>query len=409
MKTKKQVQEMHLSDNKENLRVFNRFKTTVLGLEEQETPTPEAFLYRQNLMVIRYIALVVIFINTCWLATDRALRLGGSMLSTAAFLMLLISTLYSVVMIGLSLTGSKWEDRELRVSFLTYDFCNLITVTLLTLLECSVVKELEVPVHHVGIMLPSLYLFILALLPLPRKNDGILLGLLLAVGLLVPLIAYWECRRFLMHQGVFYACIAAAYVLVRSIYLKLTYKSTGVVELNRQLTISSYTDAATNTLNRRALNRYWTYLCKQEDVDRAGVLIVDVDRFKNYNDYYRHVQGDQALRLVTEAMIGVLVKDSRYLFRYGGEEFAVFLPGCTGEELLEFGKKLNRAVWDAYIPRKDGATEYDRVTITVGCALESTKDVLADTCITRADAQLYLGKSTNHRNSVVFEGRFYTA
>jgi diguanylate cyclase (GGDEF)-like protein/PAS domain S-box-containing protein len=108
--------------------------------------------------------------------------------------------------------------------------------------------------------------------------------------------------------------------------------------LEAQLRQIGATDPLTGLLNRRGF---------QEAIGNAEfpatVAVLDVDRFKEFNDTYGHPAGDRALRTVAEAMQNV-VRERGLLARTGGEEFAVFLPGTGLEAGLEIAQELRAAV-----------------------------------------------------------------
>lgn len=153
-------------------------------------------------------------------------------------------------------------------------------------------------------------------------------------------------------------------------------------------------DCLTNIANRRrfdlALDAEWRRAMR--DVKPLSLLMVDVDLFKQYNDLYGHLEGDQCLRRIADAMAQALTRPGDLLARYGGEEFAVILPGTDLEGARLMGERLRDAIAVLNIPhfREDGA---GRVTISVGCA--SDRPTHAQAChqlIVTADQQLYAAK-----------------
>ncbi|MDD5388516.1 MAG: diguanylate cyclase [Gallionellaceae bacterium] len=154
-------------------------------------------------------------------------------------------------------------------------------------------------------------------------------------------------------------------------------------------------DCLTDIANRRrfdlALDAEWRRAMR--DVNPLSLLMVDVDCFKQYNDLYGHLEGDQCLRQIAGAMAQVLTRPGDLLARYGGEEFAVILPGTDLEGACLIGGRLREAIAEMNIPhlREDGV---GRVTISVGCASE--RPTQAQSChqlILTADNQLYAAKN----------------
>lgn len=156
------------------------------------------------------------------------------------------------------------------------------------------------------------------------------------------------------------------------------------------------TDALTGLANRRALDQEMA--CQLEAFQRHGrkmaLVMLDVDHFKRFNDTYGHQVGDHVLcglagDLLRQAMPNDLVS------RYGGEEFALVLPGTSLETACARAEKLRQAVEAAQY--SEGGAEL-RVRISIGVAALIAGDDPAG-LIRRADAALYASKQ-NGRNRV---------
>lgn len=99
---------------------------------------------------------------------------------------------------------------------------------------------------------------------------------------------------------------------------------------HRELLTIASTDPLTNCLNRRAftalVDGYLSRFNDSPEKGRGALLVLDVDHFKAVNDQYGHDRGDEALRLIADA-IKASVREPDLVARLGGEEFGVFLPG----------------------------------------------------------------------------------
>jgi diguanylate cyclase (GGDEF)-like protein len=124
-----------------------------------------------------------------------------------------------------------------------------------------------------------------------------------------------------------------------------------------------------------------------------AVLLIDVDHFKAFNDRYGHPAGDQCLRLVATALSDTLPGDAGLLARWGGEEFALLLPGTDAEHAMALGRRLCQAVARLAMRHETSATA-DHVTISCGVAcgppVRSQRD--AELMMQAADAALYNAK-----------------
>jgi diguanylate cyclase (GGDEF)-like protein len=131
-----------------------------------------------------------------------------------------------------------------------------------------------------------------------------------------------------------------------------------------------------------------------------GFLIADIDDFKKVNDVYGHAVGDEVLRLVAQTVRKSLRKID-LLFRYGGEEFIVLLPGTGAESAQRTAERIRGIVARAEHPLDDGRKV--KVTISIGGCIYP-QDAQNESHLLRvADKALYLAKEKG-KNRVVFAG-----
>ena len=153
-------------------------------------------------------------------------------------------------------------------------------------------------------------------------------------------------------------------------------------------------DALTAVGNRRRLQQDLPGLVAAPG--GVAMAMVDVDHFKRYNDAHGHQAGDVALQLVAQTM-QANVRHGDVVYRYGGEEFAVLLPGADDHEAAEVAERLRLAVRQA-----GAACAHDPpcgpLTVSVGLATRGTDP---DTLTARADAALYRAKHGGRDRVVV--------
>lgn len=125
-----------------------------------------------------------------------------------------------------------------------------------------------------------------------------------------------------------------------------------------------------------------------------GILILDLDRFKRYNDTYGHLAGNDALRRVARS-IRETVRSVDFAARYGGEEFAVIVPQVDAPALAAIAERVRANVERLAAP-KDGAP----VTVSIGGALFPLDGADRETLFRTADERLYAAKAAG-RNRVV--------
>lgn len=155
------------------------------------------------------------------------------------------------------------------------------------------------------------------------------------------------------------------------------------------------TDPLTGLDNRRRGFELWESLHRRSSRDDIPywVVLMDVDRFKAYNDLYGHRAGDRALAAVGRAIAATLGHRA-FPFRYGGEEFCAVLKGpMEVEELRGLVEGLLRSVWELGIEHA-GNPPYGRVTLSAGASasvgLKGSRGI--DEMLRRADEALYLAK-----------------
>lgn len=161
-----------------------------------------------------------------------------------------------------------------------------------------------------------------------------------------------------------------------------------------ELRESASHDALTGLLNRHSL----------EQLARAdtafGVLMVDIDHFKNVNDAFGHQVGDLVLRDVA-AVCGHTVRDTDLVFRYGGEEIIALLIDSDREQTVSAAERMRAAVADLRFP---GVPGLDTVTVSVGAAIHHAGQPVSE-AIGDADRSLYNAKKQGrNRVHAVWEG-----
>jgi diguanylate cyclase (GGDEF)-like protein len=169
------------------------------------------------------------------------------------------------------------------------------------------------------------------------------------------------------------------------------------LELKRQhdiLNHLSHFDGLTGIPNRRAfderLGLEWKRACRTND--SLAVAMIDIDYFKQYNDAYGHLVGDECLRRVAAALAKQMQRGSDFVARYGGEEFVCLLSGIDHAGLVTLTEQLRTSIAVLQIPHGTSAAAF-YVTVSVGAALcQPTADAAEFDLIAHADAQLFTAK-----------------
>jgi diguanylate cyclase (GGDEF)-like protein len=153
-------------------------------------------------------------------------------------------------------------------------------------------------------------------------------------------------------------------------------------------------DPLTGLANRRAIDAQLDALC--QNGERFAVIMVDVDVFKEFNDRYGHVIGDDCLRRVAAMLRASLRNTSDQIARIGGEEFVVVLPQTSVEHARIMAERMRHAVYGLRIPHA-GSPEHV-VTISAGVS-GSSAPTSAGEILSAADGAMYRAKSLG-RNRV---------
>lgn len=158
---------------------------------------------------------------------------------------------------------------------------------------------------------------------------------------------------------------------------------------NRKMAILSYTDELTGILNRRGLFNAMSHLghLAQRNGNTVGVLMIDLDLFKQVNDAHGHQKGDEVLRFVA-TIIRDNIRASDALGRYGGEELVVFLSIIDADGLEEVSEKIRRSV-------ASGNGQLPPVTVSIGGAInkiDENVDQEIQLLIQAADEKLLTAK-----------------
>jgi len=156
----------------------------------------------------------------------------------------------------------------------------------------------------------------------------------------------------------------------------------------------STTDGLTDLPNRRRfdefLNREWRRSMRDQTV--MSLILMDIDFFKEFNDHYGHLAGDDCLRQVAQALKDVVLRPGDLAARYGGEEFACVLPDTDSKGAVTLAHKVRERVAQMSIPHYFSSVA-DHVTLSFGVA--SLAPERADTpshLIQLADDLLYSAK-----------------
>ena len=176
-------------------------------------------------------------------------------------------------------------------------------------------------------------------------------------------------------------------------------------DANARLAELTRTDQLTDLANRRGFDETYARLLAeaQQANDWIGLLMIDIDRFKQFNDALGHEEGDVCLCTVAGALKEALRESDAFVARYGGEEFAVVLPGAGPVEARRTAESLRKAIEDLKLGHP--APPHRFVTISIGVAAARMEPSMASEAgpplLNMADRALYDAKRKG-RNRTAF-------
>lgn len=216
---------------------------------------------------------------------------------------------------------------------------------------------------------------------------------------LLPLhiLYYIFCLTCLSDYSAMVSIIHAVVCLFSSIFIHSVALSSKVYALavNEQLRLMCEIDELTQLPNRRSFNHFISSAYGPNT--NLNLAIADIDNFKDYNDYYGHLFGDNVLQSVSATLGKFADTNSFFVARYGGEEF-VFVD--NRHTPAEFSKLINDLIRDVYdLNIKNDNSPVGRISLSVGIAdRKGTSDY--DQLIEKADRALYKAKSSG-KNCIV--------
>ena len=179
-----------------------------------------------------------------------------------------------------------------------------------------------------------------------------------------------------------------------------------LIEANIELQRLNNVDALTGASNRKHFDEYISTEWRRAAREQAhlGVLMIDVDDFKSYNDTYGHLAGDEVLRKIAQTARDILGRPADLTARFGGEEFVIVLPGTPLDGAQFVAENVRKGVEDLQILHT-GSKVNGCVTVSIGAASTvPRRNGSYVSLIETADVALYQAKR-NGKNRVVALGQ----
>jgi diguanylate cyclase (GGDEF)-like protein len=179
------------------------------------------------------------------------------------------------------------------------------------------------------------------------------------------------------------------------------------IQIVKQISVirqSCMTDQLTNLPNRRSYDS--RFFLEWEHAKRnqtpLSILLADIDDFKQYNDTHGHVQGDLAMQAVANILTKSLSRSIDFVARWGGEEFAILLPGTESRGALYVAERIRRNIENTPIAKSNGETT--SLTISIGAHSRTPlEECSAQDFFAEADQALYTAKNTGKNKVCKFK------
>lgn len=174
--------------------------------------------------------------------------------------------------------------------------------------------------------------------------------------------------------------------------------------INKNLLDISHTDFLTSLANRRHFDEQLKleWADAQRNKTPFSIIMVDVDKFKDFNDRYGHQEGDNCLRQVSDYFHAHMSRPRDFAARYGGEEFLCLLPETDAAGAAKIANELCKGIEKIQIPHESSDVS-EFVTVSLGClSVTGSKNYNEKELLKRVDNLLYSAKR-NGRNCYVCE------
>jgi diguanylate cyclase (GGDEF)-like protein len=244
-----------------------------------------------------------------------------------------------------------------------------------------------------GLGLAVLLLLIAELEPVVDRGHLVLLLSVAGLGVLAVARLIFGARR----NEIWYA------ERQRALEAEVQARTVELAAANARLATMVNQDPLTGLVNRRgfdeAFRRAWASGVRLKD--SLAVLVVDVDRFKEYNDALGHPAGDACLRAIAAILKGSTPRASDVVARYGGEEFVILCPHTDAAGAVALAERIVAQMREAAMPHPNSPVS-PSVTLSVGAAaVTCTADRSAEALLAAADAALYEAKRGGRDRAVV--------
>lgn len=174
-----------------------------------------------------------------------------------------------------------------------------------------------------------------------------------------------------------------------------------LLDLQKKLEDLSFKDGLTGVPNRRMLDQVFEeeWVTARRNQQPLSLLVMDIDFFKQYNDCYGHIQGDDCLKQVAQALSSAATRSRDFFARFGGEEFVMLLPETDASAAIKIAERCQQLMMKLQISHQESeVSQLLTISIGLGTIVPTPKDEIVD-FVEQVDQALYRAKECG-RNRV---------
>lgn len=174
-----------------------------------------------------------------------------------------------------------------------------------------------------------------------------------------------------------------------------------LLDLQKELEELSFKDGLTGVPNRRMLDKVFEeeWMMAKRHQQPLSLLVMDIDFFKQYNDCYGHIQGDDCLKQVAQALSSAATRSRDFFARFGGEEFVMLLPETDTSAAVKIAERCQQLMMKLQISHQESdVSQLLTISIGIGTIVPGSKDQLVD-FVEQVDQALYRAKESG-RNCI---------
>lgn len=353
-------------------------------------------MQREQLSSCRLLAIGAIVLELIYFIKDLFIKNDQYILYRSGEIFLIVM---SIAMIFVSHFLAKTHKYLLmRIACFTFLLSCLATITIFM---CADLLD-----NPSNLSFSFFYVMILAFAPSVFFIDNVLLLGLSAGGVTIATFLVTEPSKLWYKYYALLTVLVFITLVIRSNNVRSTINKVKEGEMHEVIKLQTYTDTLTCALNRRALEEllFDNFDGWKNSNANVALIMFDVDYFKEYNDNFSHLTGDEVLKLVASTASRLCNKNIPNIFRYGGDEFFMVINGYDRLDVLTKSLDLLRSISKLKIKRIQNEEVY--LTISVGVTMLNNKIDTPAEFISTVDENLYYAKN-NGKACVAFDKKIY--